>query len=119
MHTLKPKFYSYLLELFKDVVVNRLAKVDEVDLVDRNDHVWNSKQCNHREVTSGLFENTLASVDQDHDCIGRCRTGDHVAGVLNVPRAVSQDETALGSGEVAVGDINGDALLALGTKTVR
>jgi hypothetical protein len=35
-----------------------------------------------------------------------------------VARRVGQDETALRGGEVAVGDVDGDALLALGAQTV-
>jgi hypothetical protein len=35
-----------------------------------------------------------------------------------VARGVGDDELALGGGEVAVGDIDGDALLALGLQAV-
>ena len=44
--------------------------------------------------------------------------GGHVAGVLLVAGRVGDDELALVGGEVAVGDVDGDALLALGLEAV-
>ena len=44
--------------------------------------------------------------------------GRHVAGVLLVARRVGDDELALVGGEEAVGDVDGDALLALGFQPV-
>jgi hypothetical protein len=44
--------------------------------------------------------------------------GDHVARVLHVARRVGDDELALGRGEIAVGDVNRDALLAFGAQAV-
>ena len=44
--------------------------------------------------------------------------GHHVAGVLDVARGVGDDEFTRGRGEVAVGDIDRDALLALGAQAV-
>ena len=65
-----------------------------------------------------LLDHTVAGVDQDHREVGRRGTGDHVAGVLDVPGGVGDDELALGRREVAVGDIDRDALLALGAQPV-
>ena len=48
---------------------------------------------------------------------GRCARY-HVAGVLFVSGRVGDDEFALGRGEIAVSDIDGDALFAFGGKTV-
>ena len=53
-------------------------------------------------------------VDQDEGQIGGGGTGRHVAGVLDVTGAVGDDELALRRGGVAVGHVDGDALLALG-----
>lgn len=44
--------------------------------------------------------------------------GDHVAGVLLMARRVANDELARFGREVAVGHVDGDALLALGRQTV-
>ena len=44
--------------------------------------------------------------------------GDHVARVLHVARRVGDDELAARRGEVAVGDVDRDALLALGAEAV-
>ena len=50
--------------------------------------------------------------------IGGRGAGRHVAGVLLVARRVGDDELALRRGEEAVGDVDGDALLALGLEPV-
>ena len=65
-----------------------------------------------------LLEQTVAGVDQhDRQLCGR-GAGDHVAGVLNVAGRVGDDEFPLGSGEVAVRDVDRDALLPLGAQAV-
>jgi hypothetical protein len=69
-------------------------------------------------VPPGLFENAGAGVDQQHREIGGRSAGRHVAGVLHVTRRVGNDERAPVGGEIAVGDIDGDALFALGLQTV-
>ena len=46
------------------------------------------------------------------------RAGHHVAGVLLVAGRVGQDEAAARGFEIAVGDVDGDALLALGGQAV-
>jgi hypothetical protein len=50
--------------------------------------------------------------------IGGRGAGDHVAGILLVAGRVGDDELALVGGEEAVGDVDGDALLALGGEAV-
>ncbi len=60
-----------------------------------------------------LRQNPLARVDQHHREIGGRGAGRHVAGVLLVAGGIGDDEFALGRGEEAVGDVDGDALLAL------
>ena len=60
----------------------------------------------------------LGGVDQHHGGIGAAGGGDHVAGVLLVAGRVANDEFAVGGVEVAVGHVDGDALLALGREAV-
>jgi hypothetical protein len=48
--------------------------------------------------------------------VGGRGAGGHVARVLLVARRVGDDELAPVGGEVAVGDVDGDALLALGAR---
>ena len=60
----------------------------------------------------------LARVEQDHREVGGRRAGDHVARVLHVARGVGDDELAPRRGEVAVRDVDRDALLPLGPQAV-
>ncbi len=69
-------------------------------------------------MAPGLGEHPLARVDEDHRHLGGGGAGDHVARVLLVPRRVGDDELALVGGEEAVGDVDGDPLLALGLQAV-
>ena len=94
------------------------VEADQVDLVDGHHHVRHPQQRGHGEVAPGLLQDALAGVHQQHDGVGGGRAGDGVAGVLHVPGAVGQDEGPVGRGEVAVGHVDGDALLALGAQAV-
>ena len=69
-------------------------------------------------VAARLRQHALAGVDQDHGQLGGRGAGHHVAGVLLVPRRVGDDELALVGREEAVGDVDGDALLALGGEAI-
>ncbi|MNR31480.1 hypothetical protein D3C85_1489920 [compost metagenome] len=58
-------------------------------------------------------------VDQDDGDIGGRCARHHVARVLLVAGRVGDDELARGRREIAVGHVNGDALLPLGFQPVR
>ena len=105
-------------EVVADVVEALLVEVDEVDLVDRQHDVADAEQRDDEGVAAGLGEDAVAGVDQEHGEVGVRGAGRHVAGVLLVARRVGDDEAALVGGEVAVGDVDGDALLALGVEAV-
>ena len=96
----------------------RLVVVDQVHLVDRQQHVADAEQRDDVAVAAGLRQQALARVDQHHREVGGGSAGGHVAGVLLVAGAVGDDELALVGAEEAVGDVDGDALLALGGEAV-
>ena len=95
-----------------------LVVVDEVHLVDAQHEVRNAEQARQERVAPALLEHALAGVDEDQREVGGRRARHHVARVLNVAGRVGDDELALRRGEVAVGDVDRDALLALGPKAV-
>ena len=105
-------------ELGADAVEDLLVVVDEVHLVDAHEQVGHPQQRGQEGVAPGLLDDALAGVDQHHGQVGRRVPGDHVAGVLHVAGGVGDDELAGGRGEVAVGHVDGDALLALGPQPV-
>ena len=76
------------------------------------------QQVGDEAVALGLLDHAFAGVDEDDGEVGGGGTGHHVAGILGVAGGVGDDELALGRGEVAVGDVDGDALLALGLEAV-
>ena len=92
--------------------------VDEVHLVDREHDVPDAEQRHEVAVAPRLRQHALARVDQDHGAVGGRGAGDHVARVLLVPGRVGDDELAPVGREEAVGDVDRDALLALGREAV-
>ena len=95
-----------------------LREVDEIHLVYSGDDDGNSEQAGNAGVTAGLGEDAFAGVDEDDSDICGRGAGSHVARVLLVAGGVGDDEFAFRGREVAVGDVDGDALLALGAKAV-
>src|SRR5664280_2117223 len=102
------------------VCVNKMDLVDfdQVHLVDADQQVGHPQQRGQEGVAPGLLDDSLAGVDQDHGEVGGRVPGHHVARVLHVARCVGDDELAGRGGEVAVGHVDGDALLALGPQAV-
>ncbi len=105
-------------ELAADLVEALLAPVDQVHLVDRHDDVRNAQQGGDEGMPARLLQNAVAGVDQHHCEVGGRCAGDHVARVLNVTGRVGDDEFAAWRGEVAVGHVDRDALLALRAQAV-
>ena len=108
-------------EFFKaadDVAKDRLVEIDEVDLVDRQNDMADAEQRDDVGMAEGLRQQALARVDQDHREVGVGGAGRHVAGVLLVAGRVGDDERARRRREIAIGDVDGDALLALGLEAV-
>jgi len=101
-----------------DVVENGLAEIDEIHFIDRENEVANAQEIRDEGVPLGLLDHSFAGIDEDDGEVGGGGAGDHVASVLDVTGCVGDDEFAPGRGEVAVGDINRDALLALGFQAV-
>ncbi len=100
------------------MLVGGLVVADEVHLVDREHDVPDADQVREVAVAACLREHTLARIDQDHGKVGGGGAGDHVAGVLLVAGGIGDDELALLGREKAVGDVDGDALFALGGESI-
>ena len=69
-------------------------------------------------MAARLLDDAVAGVDQHDGDVGGARAGDHVARVADVAGGVGDDERAPRGGEEAVGDVDRDALLALGAQAV-
>ena len=105
-------------EIGDDAVEHRLAVVDEIDLVHRQHDVADAEKRGDRGMAMGLRQQALARIHQQDREVGARGAGRHVAGVLLVARRVGDDEAAPRRLEIAVGDIDGDALLAFGLQPV-
>ena len=96
-----------------------LAVIDQVHLVERKNEVANAHQCTDACVAAGLHKHALRSIDQNDCQIGKRCADRHVSGVLLMSRRVSNDKAAVVCGEVAICDVNRDALLAFCHQTVQ
>ncbi len=65
-----------------------------------------------------LGKQALGGVDKNDRQVRRGSARGHVACVLFVARRVRNNEFAAGGAEVAVGNVNGDTLLALSAQTI-
>ncbi|KPB96097.1 Uncharacterized protein AC506_1647 [Pseudomonas syringae pv. maculicola str. M6] len=95
-----------------------LVEAVEVHLVDGHNDVLDTQQRGDVAVTTGLGLHAVTRIHQNDRQITGRRTGRHVAGVLLMARRIGNDELALGRGEIAISDINRDALLPLGLQAV-
>ncbi len=105
-------------ELGPDLLEHVLVVVDEVHLVDAQHQVRHLQQRREERVPAALLDQALAGVDEDERQVGGRGAGDHVPRVLDVPGGVGDDELAPRRGEVPVGHVDRDALLALGAQAV-
>ena len=101
-----------------DGLEDRFVPAHQVHLVDGQHHPAQAQQGEDVAVAPRLRQHALAGIDQHHRQIGGRGAGRHVAGVLLVAGRVGDDEAAPAGGEETVGDVDGDALLALGLETV-
>ena len=96
----------------------RLIVVDEIDLVDCENDVAHAEQRHDDRMAMGLREQPFARVDEHDREVGVGSAGGHVARILLVARRVGDDERAPRCREVAIGDVDRDALLTLGFEPV-
>ena len=99
-------------------VVADPAAIQQVHLVDRQQHATNPEQRDDVAVPARLREQALARVHQHYRKLGGGCAGRHVARVLLMARAVGDDEFAFLGAEESVCHIDGDALLALGGQAI-
>ena len=69
-------------------------------------------------MAAGLLLESGSGIDDNEGQVGGGGPGGHVGGVLDVPGAVGDHELALGRGGIAIGHVNGDALLPLGSQAI-
>ena len=101
-----------------DLAKHVFAVVDEVDLVDREHDMADAEQRNDDRMAMRLREQPLARIDQHDREIGVGRAGRHVAGELLMAGRVGDNERALFGREIAISDVDRDALLAFGLEAV-
>ena len=113
-----PSRWAERLHVVDDALIGGAIPLDEVHLVGADDELVDAEECGDADVPARLLAQTGGGVDEDEGQVGRRGPRGHVAGVLDVTRAVGDDELAMGRGGVAIGHVDGDALFALGPQAV-
>jgi len=118
LHVFDVQTRQEALEGLANFVEAGLGPADQVHLVDGDHQVRNAQQRCDVGVTAGLFDDSQTGIHQHDGEVGGGGTGHHVAGVLHVAGGIGDDELATRGGEVAVGDVDGDALFAFGAQAI-
>ncbi len=95
-----------------------LGVADKVHLVDRQRDMADADERHEVAVPTRLRQHTGARIDEDDCRVSGRGTRHHVARILLVAGRVGDDELAALRREIAVGDVDGDPLLALGRQPV-
>ncbi len=106
------------MKLVADRRERGLREADQIHLVDHEQHPADAEQRRDAAVAKRLGGDAVAGVDQDQRDLGMGGAGRHVAGVLFVAGRIGHQEGAARRGEIAIGHVDGDALLALGLEPV-
>ena len=117
-HLAKPERRRKLGERRRMAGEHRLVVAGQVHLGHRQDEIADAEQMAKKGVAAGLGEHPAGRIEQDDGEVGGRGAGHHVARILLVPRAIGDDEAARRRREIAVGNVDRDALLALGGKPV-
>ena len=106
-------------DLALDLPIDRRIIAHQIHLIYREHEVADAHQGADAGVPAGLHQHALGGVDENQGQLRKGGPHRHVAGVLLVPRRVGHDEAAPLGGEVAVGYVDGDALLPLRHQAVQ
>ena len=99
-------------------VEHAAIEIEQVHLVDGQDEARDAEQVRDARVAPRLLLDPVSRVDQEDGDVRRRGAGRHVARVLLVAGGVREDELPPRGREVAIGDVDGDPLLALGAQAV-
>ncbi|MNI73051.1 hypothetical protein D3C73_1290290 [compost metagenome] len=76
--------------------------------------MFDPQQRGDKTVAASLVQHTFTCINQQDRQIACGCTGGHVPGVLLMPWRIGDNKFAFLRGEIAVGHVDGDALLTLG-----
>src|ERR1700722_2000970 len=103
-----------LRERIADVPETTLVKTDQIHLVDRQYKLANAEQRTKKSVPSRLFQKSFLGIDQKDRQVRRRGSRHHVARIVLVTRRVGDDEAPPRRAEIAISDVDRDALFAFG-----
>ena len=92
--------------------------VDQIHLVDGEHNMPDPDERDEHAVPTRLHQHALARINQDDGKVSGGCPGDHVARVLLVAWRVRDNELAAVGRKESIGDIDGDALLALRSQSI-
>ena len=110
---------GHVVVVAADFVIDFLRPVHQIHLVDGHDDMNDAEQRDDERVALRLDGHAVACVYENDGEIAVGGASRHVARILFMSRRIGDDELPFGRGEVAICDIDGDALFAFGLEAVR
>ena len=92
--------------------------VDEIHLVDQDEHPLKTDEAQEVAVPAALLLNAFVGIDEDDGCIGTRRAGDHVFDELLVARCIDEHVFPSRRAKPDLGGIDRDVLIAFGLQRV-
>ena len=114
----EPKLVTQPADLLRNLTEPRLVVIDQIHLVHGKHERADAHECADARMTARLREHAFRGVHKDDREIGERGAARHIARVFLMARRIGADEAAAIRREIAVGDVNRDALLALREQTV-
>ena len=118
-HVLDIESLRHLLIVCDNLVIYIFTEINQVHLVDSHQNMRYSEKRRNITVAYCLLQYTMSCIDENDAQVGSTCTRHHVAGILNMSRSISDDKLAFRCSKIAVSHIDGDALFALSTETIR
>ena len=119
VNAVERKFAGQLVNLLQDFFEAFLAVAHKIHLVDGKDEIANAHELADAGVTARLHQNALRSVHENHGEVGKRCAHRHITGVFFMPRGVGHDKAAAIRGEIAIRDVDGNALFAFSHETIK
>ena len=66
-------------------------------------------------MATGLLNHSASCINQNNNEVGIAGTGNHITGVLYMPRCIGNNKLAIWRTKIFIGHINGNALLTFCT----
>ena len=114
MDVFKTEAGGHVIVVAADFVIDFFRPVHQIHLVDGHDDMNDAEQRDDERVALRLDGHAMACIDENDGEIAIGGACGHIARILFMSRRIGDDELPFGCGEIAICDVDRDALFAFG-----